>query len=286
KRFRNITEDDLKALEEHKHSESTKRNTQWGINLFSEWCIESGLPVIDFSTVASSELANHLHTFYASATPKQTEARKKSLLENLSIEYHKNTLKNLRAALNRHLKDIGRQIDIVQDKEFKQANDTLNAKLKYMVKSGLSRPTQHKKIISPLDQQKIASYLEDDSNAQVLQYKVWYSLAIHFVCRGLEFHHQLSTTSFEFLHDEVGRRYVTIAHETQQKNRQGGLKDQEAIADKRMYATNEKGCPVAALEKMIEHSDPCASALFCRVRRSPVMDIWYTSKALSKTMFT
>ena len=124
-----------------------------------------------------------------------------------------------------------------------------------------------------MDQREIASYLEDDSNAQVLQYKVWYNLAIHFVSRGLEFHHQLSISSFAFLHDEVGRRYVPIAYETQQKNRQGGLKNLEAIADKRMYATNEQGCPVAALEKMIEHSDPCATALFCRVRRSPVQNI-------------
>ena len=47
-----------------------------------------------------------------------------------AAEYHKNSLKNVRAALNRHLKDIGCDIDIVKDIEFKAANAMLNAKLK------------------------------------------------------------------------------------------------------------------------------------------------------------
>ena len=31
-------------------------------------------------------------------------------------EYHKNTLKNIRCAINRHFKDNGRNIDIARDK--------------------------------------------------------------------------------------------------------------------------------------------------------------------------
>lgn len=50
--------------------------------------------------------------------------------EQQGAEYHKNSLKNVRAALNRHLKDIGCDIDIVKDIEFKAANAMLNAKLK------------------------------------------------------------------------------------------------------------------------------------------------------------
>ena len=39
--------------------------------------------------------------------------------------YHKNTFKNIRSAINRHLNDTGRSIDTVRDKEFKPANQTL-----------------------------------------------------------------------------------------------------------------------------------------------------------------
>ena len=43
--------------------------------------------------------------------------------------YHKNTLKNSRAAINRHLNDIGRSVDIVRDKEYKTANQALDGML-------------------------------------------------------------------------------------------------------------------------------------------------------------
>jgi hypothetical protein len=67
------------------------------------------------------------------------------LLAKVSI---KNTLKSVRAAINRHLKDIGRTVDIVRDTEFKSANAMLSAKLKFNLRNGLSRPTQHHLIIS------------------------------------------------------------------------------------------------------------------------------------------
>ena len=155
-----------------------------------------------------------------------------------------------------------------------------------MTKTGLSRPTAHKKIITNNDMQKIATYLQADDDAQVLQYKVWYSLGVHFVSRGLEFHHQLTLNSFSFHQDDDGREYVTLAHETQQKNVQGGLSDIEAVSDKRMYSTGDVGCPVSALRKLMYHCDPSAPALFCRLKPNASNDIWYTCKALSKRMFS
>jgi hypothetical protein len=44
--------------------------------------------------------------------------------------------------------------------------------------------------------------------------RVWYLLAIHFVSRGIEFHHQLSMSSIKFQHDEEGIEFLTIHHET------------------------------------------------------------------------
>ena len=194
----------------------------------------------------------------------------------------------MRAAINRHLKDINRDIDIVRDKPFTKANDLLNAKLKFMTKSGMSRPTQHKKIISQNDMMKINSYLSNVNDPQILQYNVWYSLAIHFVSRGLEFHHQLNLNSFVFESDDSGREYVTLSHETCQKNVQGGLGDYEAVADKRMYATGDDHCPVASLRNFLGHCDPTAPALFCRIKQNPLqsLGIWYTCKPLSKRMFS
>lgn len=125
-------------------------------------------------------------------------------------------MKNVRAAINRHLKDIGRSIDIVRDSGFKPANAMLNAKLKFNLRNGLSRPTQHHQIIPDEEFLKINAYLQRNGHIS-LRFRVWYLLAIHFVTRGIEFHHQLSPSSLKFESDQRGHEYFTISPETHQK---------------------------------------------------------------------
>ena len=108
--------------------------------------------------------------FYGSAATKLTESRKESLSEAHSQEYHKNTMKDIPGAINRHLNGFHRGIYTVRENQFAISNDFLDAKLKYMTKTGLSRPTAHKKIITNNAMQKIATYLQADDDAQVLQY--------------------------------------------------------------------------------------------------------------------
>ena len=105
-----------------------------------------------------------------------------------AAEYHKNSMKNVRAAINRHFKDIGRQIDIVKDIEFKSSNTMLSSKLKFNLNQGLSRPTQHHPTIPNVDLLKIKTYLSNE-NPVALRFRFWYFLAIHFVSHGCEFHH-------------------------------------------------------------------------------------------------
>jgi hypothetical protein len=42
-----------------------------------------------------------------------------------SQEYHKNSKKNIRAAINRHIQDLDRDFDMVCYKGFRKANDKL-----------------------------------------------------------------------------------------------------------------------------------------------------------------
>jgi hypothetical protein len=56
---------------------------------------------------------DQLRKLYAEAQPKHLVKRAQSMPEQQAAEYHKQSLKNVRAALNRHLKDIGCDIDIV-----------------------------------------------------------------------------------------------------------------------------------------------------------------------------
>ncbi len=208
-------------------------------------------------------------------------------------EYHKNTLRNIRAAINRHLQDIGIDIDIVRDKAFKASNNMLDAKLKSNLAQGLSVPTTHKAIISKYDLQKISTYLNCvNPNPIILRYKVWYDLAIHFVSRGQEFHEQLTTRSFNFQFDDSHTEFVTLTHETKEKTRQGGLESDEGPSDKRMYATNDPStCPVNALKMLLTKTDPLATSLFNHCNKAAIQSpasesTWFIATPVKKYQFS
>ena len=170
--------------------------------------------VLDLETIEAEELAVKMSKFYCEAKPKDTG--------KTSADYHKNSLKNIRCGINRYLSDIGRQIDIVHDKSFRKPNQTLNGLLKHRMQSGVSRPTKHKNVIEMSDLKKIAKYFDDAESSPIkLRQAVWFNIAVHFVSRGLEFHHQLTSSSFEFISDENGVEYACLTHETQQKTFRG-----------------------------------------------------------------
>lgn len=192
---------------------------------------------LDTHNVSAVSLGEILMKFYCEAVPQKKAGGKAS-----TDVYHKISLINIRGAINRHLQDINRNIDIVRDKEFKMANRALDGLLKERMRSGASLPTNHKEIIEPADLQKIFIYLKKGSSSPViLRYTVWFLTSIHFLSRGLEFHHQLNLQSFEFKNDENGE-YVTLSHDTQQKSFQGGIRSVEAPSDKRMYADDTECC--------------------------------------------
>ena len=80
-------------------------------------------------------------------------------------------MKNIRAAINRHIQDLDRDFDIVRDKGFRKVNH-IDGKLKSSLQKGLSRPTKHKEIITLNDLEKITSYLYSVDNPVILRFRV------------------------------------------------------------------------------------------------------------------
>jgi hypothetical protein len=228
-------------------------------------------------------LAECLGRFYCEARPKS---------QNDQQLYHKNSLINIRSAINRHLANLKRQIDIVHDKEFKTANGILDGLFKERTWLGFSKPTKHKEIIEFEDLQKIYTYLKGAKTpAVILRQAVWYFIAVHYVSRGMEFHHQLQVNSFEFHEDDTGK-YVTLQHETLPKNGQGGLayltSDDDHNTDMRMYATGDPDCcPMELLRLLINRTDATATSLFNQYYRDASMDAdkWFSPKPLAKRTF-
>ena len=148
-----------------------------------DWSLEKFEHTIDLRTITSTALADILMKFYAEARPKKENE-----------VYHKNTMINIRAAINRHIQDTQRKplLDIVRDTDFKIANGVLDCLLKQRMRTGESKPTKHKPIIDQEDLTTIACYLKNAPNSPtILRFCLLYQISIHFVSRGLEFHHQL-----------------------------------------------------------------------------------------------
>ncbi len=236
--------------------------------------------------MSPEELSACLAVFYAEAQPKPAKGK-----ENTATEYHKNTLKNMRADLNRFIQvDCGRNLNIVTDSCFKKANDMLNGKLKNDCRQGLSRPTSHKSVIPSSEMQKMFKYLNVE-NPVSLRYKVWVQLSLQYVSRGIEFHGQLTPKSFRFVIDETGAEYATLIHTTQQKNHQGDMNSTEEFSDKRMYATGDANCPIQALKSLISKLSPTATNLFCHINKDAIASpqdhmIWYGPKSVGKRQFS
>lgn len=256
------------------------------VAFFSDWCLEVAGEPVGLETVDPPTLWRLLAQFYCEARPAKPQPGNPS-----GHLYHRNTLINIRAGINRKLADLKRNIDVVRDKEFKYANGMLDGLLKKRASQGLAQYTQHHEPLEDKDQEKISTYLLGaHSSPVVLRQAVWYSLSLQFVSRGLEFHHQLRRDSFVFQSDGTGE-YVTISCDTKQKNYQGGLRSSEAPSGQRMYATGGQNCPVALLKLLISKTDPNATQIFNQYRKEAVQypltqDVWFTDSGLSKRTFS
>ena len=126
-------------------------------------------------------------------------------------------MKNVRAALNRFFREIGRNLNIVKDRDFQEANYMLDAKLKTNLKAGLSIPTEYTPIIPPEDMKDIFKYVSTN-NPVAMRYRVWYILSVQYVSRGIEFHPQMNQNSLKLCRDENGHEYFILGgHEIKEK---------------------------------------------------------------------
>lgn len=111
-----------------------------------EWNLETNGNEIDLASVDPLTLANSYWRFYCEARPQPKKSKERES-QNEKPLYHKNSLINIRAAINRHLADLKRKVDIVHDLEFKTPNGILVGLFKERTRQGLLKPTQHRAMI-------------------------------------------------------------------------------------------------------------------------------------------
>ena len=220
----------------------------------SEWQNKRGL-VIDLDSIESAELAKHLRKFYAEVKTKDGNMMSPS------------GLRGLRAALHRTITSppLARDINILSDREFNQANKMLDAICKTYVQKANVKPKHHPSIENG-DLRRISQYINSyKSSPETLLHCFWFLLCYNFARRGGEGWRELSKESFGVAKDDQGKQYLFLKH-TEKKNWQGGSSSKAwDYSDIRAYGINVEGVSlniVEAFQFYISKLHPECSALF------------------------
>jgi hypothetical protein len=242
---------------ERSGSKKTAYNEKWGVKVLKAWAIENNEPA-DFENLAPEELNTVLAKFWS-------EVRKSN-----GDYYGRNSLFNLRAMINKHLKGKPYCVsfDIVTDERFRSSNERLEKQLKLL--KGIGRTITHKQPISIADLRRMYdSGVLGTSNPLSLLRKVWFEITLHFCHKGSESQEKLLKTSFEIYRDASGRAYVARGRPHQGRNGE--------IDDVRMYETGGDLCPVKSYQLYLMKLHPLQPRLFQQPRRKATTDspMWY-----------
>jgi hypothetical protein len=238
-------------------SKKTAYNEKWGVKVLKAWAIENNEKA-DFEGLPPDELNTILAKFWS-------EVRKSN-----GDYYGRNSLFNLRAMINKHLKGKPYCVpyDIVTDERFRTSNERLEKQLKLL--KGIGRTITHKQPISIADLRRMYdSGVLGTSNPLSLLRKVWFEITLHFCHKGSESQEKLLKTSFEIYRDASGRAYVSRGRPHQSRNGE--------IDDVRMYETGGDLCPVKSYQLYLMKLHPLQPRLFQQPRRKATPDspMWY-----------
>ena len=232
---------------------------------FSEWFQENK------PTLYVNELNN--------ITPGQLDSFYASLQTQKGKEYSKSTLTGVRDEINRFFTQPpnNNPFNIMKDRSFKKSNNVVSGIMKELKRAGKDT-TENKEPISQADLKKLQmSGLFSTETPQTLQNKVFFDIMTHFGRRGMEGLRSLKTTSFKFVTDSDGHRYVAMAYNEADKTHHG-VDSKEKHKAARMYKTTGESCLVRAFEKYLSKLNPENDALFQKtlVKYHKDGPVWYS----------
>ena len=197
-----------KFLEENLESRKTKQSTEFCVRIFQDFCANRG-ETGDFAEFDLDKLCTLLSDFYANV--RSTTGK----------FYSRSSIVAIRHGINRHLKWKGKQIDIVKDTLFMQANRVFVSMLKKTREVGKGH-IDHKPVVTSSDLKKL--YESDVFNTNTphgLLHKVWFELQLYFCRRGRENMRELKVTDFRVMLGDSGQEYIKKITSEKTKNHQG-----------------------------------------------------------------
>ncbi|XP_033759203.1 uncharacterized protein LOC117341461 [Pecten maximus] len=261
-RFASVDGDELKGIIDNIDSANTKRTTMTSVKLFREYLSAKNYAT-DFENFTQDDLDSKLSSFYVEMRNKNGDMYKKS------------TLISYRHGLQRHLEKCrSDNIDITNHNIFRKSSQAFKGMSKELKRQGLAAVNHHPPV-SDGDLKNLYHYLLQGNleDAQLLQYKVFIDLMLHFGRRGRENLATLTRQDFAVGRDDEGALYVYKTTDELTKNHQD---DSQKSSDGRMYEVKESmECPVRSFVKYIRRLNPNCSRLFQKARKDPKDRIFY-----------
>ena len=264
-RFASVSEGVVSDLLKNKNSENTHKATNVSWNVFISYLDEKSL-VIDIESCSAHDLKDILRKFYI-------ELRKQD-----GTLYCKTSFNSIRSGIQRKIKVLRPEIDIIIDKDFQAANEVFRAQCVELKKEGLAKIT-HKQPITVEDMKTLyMSPVFSVNNPVSLQRKVFFDVLLYLCRRGQENLRYLKKRDFVIKTDAYGKEYVEKVVDEMTKNRRESNEAEEGGV---IYETGSQYCPVSSFKAYISHLNPNIDEFFQRPKSfAPKFGPWYEAQVL------
>ena len=198
-------------------------------------------------------------------------------------------MKAIRAGLDRYLNKGNVNFSIITDREFKPANDALNAHLVKLAREGRISSAKHKPAMISRDVEILheKKQLGLETPQSLLQ-TAWFNIMLYFGKRGRENMREMTAEDIQIHKSSSGLAYITLV-EKATKNHQGGLNSSknEAAAVMSEIPGNPR-CPVLAVKTYLSKRNKQCQALWQKSKNHKALkfsyaeDVWYCNATLGK----
>ena len=278
-RFAATNDEEAAEIRGNRLAKNTKKANKSAADTFRAYLAAKGY-TLNFEKWPAEQLNDVLKMYYFDVRKVNGEL------------YKTGAMKSMRHALNRHLNSMPfeRNIDLIKDPEFRDANLNFDAMLAKLKQEGYGE-TVHYGAICDADLKLINSSLATSVDGPTgLFNKVQFDVRLYFFRRGAENMHGMTKSHFVISKDENGLEYVATRLDEMTKNHRG-TSTQRACGGKMPALPGHPLCPVASFRKYISKLHPSCPKLWQRARDSFLDDepVWYCNspvgeKALQKFM--
>ena len=223
-RHKSKSEQEIKEVLEKRKADNTNKATKLWVDCFNDYLKDNGLG--DVVELKAEQLPAILEKFYVEVRSQKqilNENGDPILDEDGDIQYESycnNSMRSLRAALNRHFK-IELNVNIIENPAFIKANEIFAGKMRINKQEGKGT-TRHKEPISDEDLQRLGQYFERNMtgppNATLLQEMVLFNIIFYMGRRGRENLRTMKKDTFKIATDSKKRRFIYQDKDENDKN--------------------------------------------------------------------